>query len=207
MWYKVEIDNEGGIKSCVEVEASVAQGRHVRYVEADSRADAIKLVQQWYRHAERSRRNTNERMRVAKLTGRCRSCMQPRGEGCTAVYCRTCADRRAERARERFAGAPAINAPRAKTDEERAATLSRSRKGSAGGRKRSDLLVGGGSPKGAVYRKLAEVLAKLDSTTPRAFRAWLVAEIARLAPRKSILQEVIEQHPELAHEKRPAAAE
>ena len=66
MWYKIEVGNDGGILSCVEVEGSIASGKYIRYVEADSRTEAVKLVQAWWiRQAYYARRfEKGSRVRV-----------------------------------------------------------------------------------------------------------------------------------------------
>jgi hypothetical protein len=58
MWYRIELHKDGTARSCVEVSQSYADGRYVRYVEASTHRDALKLVRAWYlQQASRKKRS------------------------------------------------------------------------------------------------------------------------------------------------------
>lgn len=199
MWYRIEVGKEGEILSCQEVEAALANGRNVRYVEADSKPRAIGLVQEWFRNrADRKRISDQHRN-----AGRC-YCGQPREPG--RVKCRACIDsNKAASARykaRKFAGAdiPLLQAAASKTDAERAAVMERRlewRKWMTRAGRRALLL-----------EKLRETLVQFDKMTPRVFRAWLESEVRRLETadirKRSVASEL---SPRRAIQHRPVAAE
>ncbi len=47
MWFRVEVHKDGSVSSCTEVEACTKAGKHVRYVEADSRDKACAAAVLW----------------------------------------------------------------------------------------------------------------------------------------------------------------
>jgi len=187
MWYKIEVGDDGGILSCAEVEASVAQGKHVRYVEADSRADAIKLVQQWWRQKEQARAYRAKIAATCKTERVCIYCKKNEAVG--RSVCRECIAkqgerRKVERERDRIRRASGVVPPMSKplTDADRVAQVLKRNARAREYAKRVKTIAGGATPKTAAHRALSRALAHFDQTTPRAFRAWLVAEIARVAP-------------------------
>lgn len=180
MWYRIELNKDGSIRSCAEVEACATEGRNVRYVEADSRKDALVLVAAWWRRAETMRRNNQARITDCKKRGICVHCRSRPAEGdWRCGVCRQAQRDSADRSRRRARGE---DIPRlvshAKTDEARAASVLRDRETRARRLVRQysrDWRMGGN----LAIRTLSRVLASYDSN-PDGFRAWLVSEIDRL---------------------------
>lgn len=199
MWYKIEVGSDGGILSCIEVEGSVASGKYIRYVEADSRAEAVNLVKVWWRRAAAHKMRSRIRQHVAKQAGVCIRC-----EGAKSrpgrTTCTPCGVKDSERNQSRYRGRPRLINKKASTDAERAAAITRSRAKVEENRRKQNALFGAHTPRKVTRLALERALAQFDATTPRAFRVWLVAEIERLTPKKSILRQAIEQHLELAAE-------
>lgn len=94
-WWRVELGKDGAIKSCEEVEETSKQGRHVRFVEAETKAEACSSAIRWV-EAFRARRREEERRRLAryKSIGKCVSCGKPADAG---TKCSACAKKQRER--------------------------------------------------------------------------------------------------------------
>jgi hypothetical protein len=178
MWYRIELNKDGSVKSCAEVEACIVEGKHIRYVEADSRASAVGLVQAWWRQ----RAAVAERTRNYRQKGLC-DCSRPVERG--RKSCEACRSRRREsqkrcRARQNGEIIPLRSSKPAATDAERALAVKRIRDNarSRSRERRRDM----SDVSRSRLRALTEVLRQFDRATPRAFRAWLVAEIDKLTP-------------------------
>ena len=98
MWFRIEFDKSGSVVSCTEGEASVKEGRHVVYIEAESKKDAIPLAQKYFMRLHKLRANY-----VAKrAAGRCVQCPFPAVEG--KSLCHSCAERNRESIERRKKG-------------------------------------------------------------------------------------------------------
>jgi len=98
MWFRIEFDKSGSVVSCTEGEASVKEGRHVVYIEAETKSEAIPLAQKYFMRLEKARANY-----VAKrASGLCAKCPFPAVEG--KVLCHSCAKRQREASERRAAG-------------------------------------------------------------------------------------------------------
>jgi hypothetical protein len=181
MWYRIELNKDGSVASCMEVEACISEGRNVRYVEADSRGAALKLVAAWWRRKAKDTEYYRKRAEAARLAGACSRCrIRPRAGG--AKTCAACADQNKKLRDAYHTGARVKSRRKDMTDDERAAAAQRRlvsmRNHMAGER----ALCGGGNPKKVRRVALEQVLAKFDELSPAAFRSWVQDEIAKLKP-------------------------
>lgn len=180
MIFRVEIRKDGSVASCTEVELSLQNSKHVFYVEAKDRSDAVSRAKARFDSLNRSRNR-------AKDSGLCISCMrEPR---VTANHCRPCADKQVLRARERrglehlpeperlAAHAARIEAKRANASEQLAKAREHSsesvRSASDARWDSSDFI-----PNRMMVGVLRQCLRAFDRN-PSGFRAWLMALLAR----------------------------
>jgi hypothetical protein len=179
MWYRIELNKDRSVRTCVEVSGSINEGRSVHYIEADSKESAILILTSRYEIRMATGRISSLKTHHArKALGLCVSCPKPAGgPGGTATMC---ADH-AARGRIRRAEVKAGRKLRARHDTPEA-------------RAAAQLLVQekekerrGGTPelrkirveKAAGYthrRHLREALEAFDRD-PTSFRGWLVAKI------------------------------
>jgi N-methylhydantoinase A/oxoprolinase/acetone carboxylase beta subunit len=116
MWYRLEIGKDGSIASCTEVAASFEDGKHVRYVEADSQTEALAKALTWYQEKEakelaywaRQREIDIENMRSSEIR---RTAREEQREKDYAARMR--AERELETARESYAARAQATARRA----------------------------------------------------------------------------------------------
>ena len=74
-WWRVELGKDGAIKSCDEVEQTSKQGRHVRFVEAPTKADACSFAKRWVENHKKVEHERNlRRAKEAKEKGLCSRC-------------------------------------------------------------------------------------------------------------------------------------
>jgi len=75
MFWRVELDKEGSIKSCELAEAVAKSGGKVAYIEADSKTNACLLAKLWYQSHLKRDRDRQKKVRAAKsASGECREC-------------------------------------------------------------------------------------------------------------------------------------
>lgn len=198
MWFRIEVAKDGSIVSCEHVEASQSSRGDVRFVEANSKADAIGLVQAWYA------RKRDSVLRIARYTskGLC-ACSRPRDT--SAKLCSSCRKQKRDaraRAKLRTQGradlAPLRHRAPAITDAARAAAEIRAKASRAESIKIRRSRATSHDPITAERRVLEAALHAFDTLSANDFRAWLVTEIQKRAPRSKerseFLQSVLDQH-------------
>lgn len=176
MWFRIETNKDGSVKSCVEVELSLSDGRRVAYVEADSKEEALQVfARRWVIRMEKSRSRGRARRRRYIAAGLCCYCGKEPARGGSG--CSECRERRKANAAARRAGGPRLMSDRqSMTDGEKEL------KELEGRRERSRKHREGGlnpywDGKLAFAR---EALGHFDATTPRSFRLWLKERIEEL---------------------------
>lgn len=169
-WWRVELDASGAILSCEAVEAKTKGTKHVRFVEASSKAEACSFAKAWHEKYKAGLRASHAiRAARCKEAGRCIRCTTTNVAGspyCVAHRERSAALRRLSdsgqaKARVYLTPAQALAAHRASTAVAAEA-----------GRLRGDLCK-------IDTPQLIKLLDKLDTEGPYALRAWLVETIER----------------------------
>lgn len=167
MWFRIELNKDRSVRSCVEVETSTTDGRGVYYIEANTKAEAIQaLSSRWERRAEYRRAYLQDRARDRLERGLCAGCDNPRKP--TSSLCAACTEKKAARLRDLRNGAASTRAKRAESTEEKAAAMLRETERRTAAQRLQ--------PSHRIkYRLLAfqNCLDAFDSMTPRAFRTWL----------------------------------
>jgi|1185.fasta_scaffold216915_2 hypothetical protein len=89
MWFRIELNKDGGISSCVQTEASQSDaGKKVYYIEADSAAEAASAAVVRYRdYLKRQSESVNSRRAERRSAGQCPRCGVPVTEG---TWCADC---------------------------------------------------------------------------------------------------------------------
>jgi hypothetical protein len=120
MWFRIELNKDRSVRSCVEVETSFKNGRSVYYIEADSKEKALQvLVRKYQERIDRSRAYANKRYADFKAMGICPGgCNEPAPEG--RVFCRRCQDDAEVKRKQRVTG-QRVSTARAETQKEKAA--------------------------------------------------------------------------------------
>lgn len=98
MWFRIEFDKSGSVISCTEGEASVKEGRHVVYVEATTKKEALPLAKRYFMRLEKGR----ARYASKRAAGVCAMCPFPAVEG--KSLCHACAEKQREAVERRKAG-------------------------------------------------------------------------------------------------------
>jgi hypothetical protein len=164
MWWRIELDKSGAIKTCEQVELAAKSTSLVRFVEANSKAEACSDVKSWHRrYLEKARERTRSRIESARAKGMCVGC-KARPAKAHRSTCQRCLDQTVKRRRDVRNGAPV----RVLLTPEQAQAHVRESKERA---RRNRVLI--------------ECLKQFDARGPEAFRAWLVAEIER----RSVVQD------------------
>ncbi len=170
MWYRIELNKDRSVRTCVEVECSLNEGRSVHYVEADSKAAAIAILAARYEELLRRHRRAGKKYADRKLSeGACLGCGGERGGTHSRTLCIACLAKARERGAKRRRGEGARVLRKHATPEEKAAVFAEAQEKA---RVRAS--------KGYYIRKrndFSEALQMLDRD-PVALRAWLVAKIA-----------------------------
>lgn len=88
-WFKIEVEADGTIRSCTEVDNKARSGATVRYIEGTSAADACAKVKAWVKH-RRDVQNAAQTRRGAErvAAGLCKRC--GRGPLATTLVCEKC---------------------------------------------------------------------------------------------------------------------
>lgn len=162
MFWRVEIDNEGGIFSCDAADAMGRNGRRVIYVEAETKVEACSRAKSWHEHKKDYMRTLSKERRERRIRdGLCVQCGKARSrEG--RRTCTGCANNQSARDKAGPAGREAL------TPEE---AMRRQQEQSKSWHKRR------GGSKGTTLRT---VLRQFDQLNGDDFRHWLVAEIVRI---------------------------
>ena len=161
LWWRVELDREGSIKSCEQVEYASTPGRLVRFVQANAKDLACAAAKAWYaKRLAGYKKNSATRRESRKREGKCIRCSRPKQpERLSALLCVRCCQLAAEAEKLR-AQSPRPLKTAAEQHQIFLESMARSR------RKR-------------VYANISLVglLERFDAAGPEAFRAWLVERI------------------------------
>lgn len=169
MWFRIELNKDHSVRSCVEVSGSLYEGRSVHYVEAATKELAIALLARDYeRQLVKKRAIGKRRTRRLMSAGLCLKCELPVGDDRSGKsYCASCQKLcTANTKRWRHDGPMAK--PRVHSDEEKADIRLKS-------------LAHWSKPRrhqAAQARLLGRVLAAFQSLPADDFKKWLQEEIA-----------------------------
>lgn len=173
MWYRIELNKDRSVKTCVEVESSYKDGRSVHFIEADSREAAIaKLATQWSMINSKSKMRMRERTAARLANGLCARCREKSLPGK-----RLCEFHRLEQLRYKKASVTGESKKRKilKTDEDIAAfMLQRREKLNKAARARVRTSCTAAT---TIIKRYTEVLEAFDTMPPHRFRGWLTAKI------------------------------
>lgn len=169
MWYRIELNKDGGMRSCVEVSGSLLEGRSVHYVEADSKESAIAiLASAWVKRKEKLVSNMKARKAAHAAAGLCGLCSRPQVPG--LLLCQKHRDER------KTARTDADYSPKRKqrkpkiTIEEQALAMARTKERERLRNRTCSSLY--------VRRKILIAVQNTYLANPETFAAWLDAEIA-----------------------------
>jgi hypothetical protein len=153
MWYRIELNRDGSVGACTEVEATIpVRGGRVYFIEADTKEQALATgLARYNAYLESQRASMRVKREQLKAEGRCRDCRGVLDRD--GIRCASCA-KRCVALRDKLEVPGVRGVPRAETLANKLPTNTR-------------LLV------------LHEVLGKFDRLTPRAFRAWLLAAVEK----------------------------
>lgn len=172
MWYRIELNKDRSVRTCVEVECSLNEGRSVHFVEADSKASAIAiLAARWDRRTAGNRQALARRRERLKKEGLCRDCGSPRNPG--KSRCDACSQKANNTQWLGRNGQPSTR-PRHTTPEAKAEALVRAREREA---RASTKNVETKYYRQQQIRQYQKCLDAFDRMTPSCFRAWLLAQI------------------------------
>lgn len=163
MWFRVEVEKDWAIKSCVEVEGSFTDTATVFYVEAESKHSAIIRIKQYLKSCATEAASKTRRANAYRAAKRCVRCGCPVETG--KSECLDCRGKMNARRRKRLAQAKAGVMLPSKSLEEKAAHFFTRRNENTKKSRRRVLL--------------KQCLTAFDMN-PIGFRAWLLAEIAKL---------------------------
>lgn len=187
MWYRIELNKDRSVRSCVEVSGSIKEGRSIHYIEADSKESAIAILARAYeKRLARSREHVRVRTAASAAKSLCVQCgckikSQTRVGG---ARCKKCKKYQVAQHRLRKAGL-GRSRPRHKTDADRAASELKVRE--RGIQHSAEVTaqvnavgLGRGVYNGLIRdrRRYTETLEAFETMTPSRFRGWLVAKIA-----------------------------
>lgn len=183
MWFRVELHKDGSVASCETVEGKLKDGKHVFYVEADTKAAALsKVVRQYQRSLEIGRASGRARSERLRAENKCWRCGKPREPG--KSMCRKHLDD-ANRLRKR---GPLRKRP--ETLEERAlahdAAVKRSHSKTRDRYGMSPIYLS------VCRRVLVEVLAAYDDD-PAGFREWMQKKLDELGVEDGSYEPILER--------------
>jgi hypothetical protein len=102
-WFKIEVEHDGTIRTCTEVDAKARSGATVRYIEGLNAADACSKVKAWAAQFRTTKNARDRRWRSGRKDSKvCTRCASP--ELHTRTMCATCAAYQAEGRRRQRAG-------------------------------------------------------------------------------------------------------
>lgn len=179
MWYRIELNKDRSVRTCVEVSGSLNEGRSIHYIEADSKASAIALLAaRWQKQMSRQRVYADNRNKELDSKGLCRRCKKRKGSTGTESLCRVCADAQNTRLALVKKGVIKPRWRRARTDAERAKLAAASAAKDRATKAIKRLKNPGAEHALAERRRYTKILEAFESMTPSRFRGWLVAKIA-----------------------------
>ena len=175
MWFKIELEKDGAIKTCVEVGVSLCEGRHVLYIEADSKEKACAQVAALWRARlarDYARKRAWRDAQTAK--GQCTKCVTPAKPG--ARMCQRHLDIMKQRDREIRTGqrqAKKLYRINKLSDEQLISVREGHMEAERVRKRKITMLARNGRE-----TTLRECLHRFDQSR-ETFRNWLVAEIAK----------------------------
>lgn len=184
MWFRVELHKDGSVASCETVEGKLNDGKHVFYVEADTKEKALAhVVLMHRRHLERSRIKEAARRARRANEERCRDCHQPKVAGKTLCEEHLRRQRESQRRLREHGARPPRNPDVA------AVAFQASKKRGYEAQKAFARQAYGMTHSDASRRRsfLRETLAAYLAN-PREIHAWLVTELAKLGVRPELGQ-------------------
>ncbi len=171
MWYRIELNKDNSVSTCVEVEGSrTDEGKSVHFIEASSRQEAIStLLERYNSHKNRNNAKT-AKLRASRIAANlCDNC----GKNEPIKFQRKCPIcREIENRRKANRRAGIFTFKRSTTDQEKAAT--QLRKQAADKRRRYTKADGKLTTRRVAY---ASCLQAFDSMTTNAYRTWLVEQL------------------------------
>lgn len=173
MWFRIELHKDGSVASCTEVEGSIKDSKHVFYVEADSKTAALRLIAKNWREKHRRDQSIRNKARLNRLReqGRCFDCEDPAMPG--HRRCETDMRRHRELTNARRAAKrDGTFKPRRRPDDVEL-YIKRLHKDRGRFRKLKSRGRDDNWTDDLNIPTLRKVLAKYDTLSPRAFRAWL----------------------------------
>lgn len=165
IWWRIELDSSGAIRSCEQVEANAKNTNLVRFVEASTKAEACSSAKQWWERRKAAQRAARKSLKFERLERGLCLCGKPIAANRSQSRCEGCLNDFNEWRSKQRAGE---TTPRTAADPVR--SRENIRKSNARNFKKR-----GGSA--GVY--LRRCLKQFDNLGPEKFRAWLVSEIER----------------------------
>lgn len=176
MWYRIELNKDRSVRSCVEVSGSLNEGRSIHYIEADSKESAIAILAKKY-EVRRKDMYTAKAKWLAKTreSGSCVVCAAPRGEDGTDTYCRKCLARKKGRRRAVAAGAPRLTTRNDTAEKKAIALAARADQAREYSKQQAKKCPNYGGV--SLTRKVYRAALRAFDQNPSYFREWLVAQI------------------------------
>jgi len=176
MFWRVEIDSEGSIKTCDLAESKGKNGARVIYVEAETKHQACSAAKLWHQRYTASKRERCRRYSDARLaSGKCGACgKEPPKAGCKT--CQACISKINARAKAAKAGLIEVR-PRPSPEQVLERNRERARRHAERHRRgayAADVARIERSTRDT-YLPVTLLLGKLDELGPEQFRVWLVA--------------------------------
>lgn len=176
MWFRVELHKDGSVASCEVVEGKLRDGKHVVYVEADSKEKAVTDAVAWYKRIRDRNLATKIRLRTEK---RCVDCGAPAQDGYR--FCAKHLEIRRARNNERYKkfGRKRADPLAPRRSEAESAAQYQEKKRAAERRFAASIREEFGMSGAQLYQRrrvLREVASAYDSD-PRGFRSWLTAKL------------------------------
>jgi hypothetical protein len=166
MFWRVELDKEGSIKSCDYVPEQGRNGGKVIYVEAETKALACAAAKSWYAGRQRRSREGLERARAKGKCGSCKSRNARPGKASCQQCCDAAADQKKRKRQAVRAGTwqPRAPTPIAIAHVRNVASSTRSR-----------------ARRGHFHVWSDVVIRKCQELGAEGFLAWVIAEQDRRA--------------------------
>lgn len=162
MWYRIELNKDRSVKTCVEVEGSFKNSGTVHYVEAESKTAAIKWLAEAYVRTLARKKKARDLLRTGRTArNECPQCGAALPVGCRNYTCRTCIQRAKTNRTKGSKPRTRITTPEAAANQYLASRKVRCD---------PDLT-------GRLYR-YQEILKQFQGLSQAAFLSWLLEKIA-----------------------------
>jgi hypothetical protein len=173
MWFRIELNSDHSVKSCVEADRSVRNRVAILYIEASSKEEALRIVRERYerklRYDRERKREARERAMAEGVCLNCKGAIETERSG--RRYCVRCAQYQLESKAARKLGI-GLNAGKARTDSDKVARLGKQREAHLRrDKKRANNWLR------AKRTTFASCLEAFDQMTANSFRAWLVEQL------------------------------